>query len=212
MSDQFNTIAGWTLAAGIVALGATIVTGQIFMHHPVEAGGFAVAGAEGGADGGAVADPPIAALLQTADAAKGAEVFKKCASCHTITQGGANGIGPNLWGTLGEEIGKGKAGYAFSAALAGHGGKWDFESMNQWLKSPKKFADGTKMSFAGLSKPEDRANLIAYLNSQGSNLPLPAAPAAAAPADAATANAAAPAEGNAAAPAAGAAPAAPAAK
>ena len=208
MSDQFNTIAGWTLAAGIVALGGTVVTGQIFKHHPVETGGFAVAGAEGGADGGAAADPPIAALMQTADVTKGEEVFKKCASCHTITQGGANGIGPNLWGTMGEEIGKGKAGYAFSAALSGHGGKWDFESMNQWLKSPKKFADGTKMSFAGLSKPEDRANLIAYLNAQGSNLPLPAAPAAEAPADAG--NAAAPAEGNAAAPAAGAAPAAPA--
>ncbi|MFM7028892.1 MAG: c-type cytochrome [Chakrabartia sp.] len=201
MSDQFNTIAGWTLAAGIVALGATIVTGQIFKHHPVESGGFAVAGAESGAEGGAAAEPPIAALLQTADAAKGAEVFKKCASCHTINQGGANGIGPNLWGTLGEEIGKGKAGFAFSPALSGHGGKWDFEAMNQWLKSPKKFADGTKMSFAGLSKPEDRANVIAYLNAQGSNLPLPAAPAAA-PAEAAAGNAAAPAEGNAAAPAA----------
>jgi len=202
MSDQFNTIAGWTLAAGIVALGGTIVTGQLFKHHPVEAGGYAVESAEGGAEGGAAKDPPIALLIQTADAAKGEEVFKKCASCHTINSGGANGIGPNLWATMGDEIGKGKGGFAFSAALSGHGGKWDFESMNAWLKSPKKFADGTKMSFAGLSKPEDRANLIAYLNAQGSNLPLPAAPAAeAAPAEAGAANAAAPAEANAAAPA-----------
>lgn len=202
-SDQFNTIAGWTLAAGIVALGATIVTGQLFKHHPVEAGGYAVESADGAAEGGAAKDPPIALLMQTADATKGADVFKKCASCHTINSGGANGIGPNLWGTMGEEIGKGKAGYAFSAALSGHGGKWDFDSMDAWLKSPKKFADGTKMSFAGLSKPEDRANLIAYLNAQGSNLPLPAAPAAeAAPAEAGAANAAAPAEANAAAPAA----------
>lgn len=202
-SDQFNTIAGWTLAAGIVALGATIVTGQLFKHHPVEAGGYAVESADGGAEGGAAKDPPIALLMQTADAAKGAEVFKKCASCHTINNGGANGIGPNLYGTMGEGIGEGKGGFAFSAALSGHGGKWDFESMNAWLKSPKKFAEGTKMSFAGLSKPEDRANLIAYMNAQGSNLPLPAAPAAeAAPAEAGAANAAAPAEANAAAPAA----------
>lgn len=204
MSDQFNTIAGWTLAAGIVALGGTIVTGQLFKHHPVETGGYAVESAEGGAEGGAAKDPPIALLIQTADAAKGAEVFKKCASCHTINSGGANGIGPNLWATMGDEIGKGKAGYVFSAALSGHGGKWDFESMNAWLKSPKKFADGTKMSFAGLSKPEDRANLIAYLNAEGSNLPLPAAPAAgeeAAPAEEGAANAAAPAEATAAAPA-----------
>jgi cytochrome c len=202
-SDQFNTIAGWTLAAGIVALGATIVTGQLFKHHPVEAGGYAVESADGGAEGGVAKDPPIALLMQTADAAKGAEVFKKCASCHTINNGGANGIGPNLYGTMGEGIGEGKGGFAFSAALSGHGGKWDFESMNAWLKSPKKFAEGTKMSFAGLSKPEDRANLIAYMNAQGSNLPLPAAPAAeAAPAEAGAANAAAPAEANAAAPAA----------
>lgn len=202
MSDQFNTIAGWTLAAGIVALGATVVTGQIFKHHPVETGGFAVAGAEAGAEGGAAADPPIAALIQTADVAKGEETFKKCASCHTINQGGANGIGPNLWATMGKPVGKAHPGFAYSAALSGHGGTWDFESMNQWLKSPKKFADGTKMSFAGLSKPEDRANVIAYLNAQGSNLPLPAAPAAdAAPADVAAANASAPAEANAATPA-----------
>ena len=197
MSDQFNTIAGWTLAAGIVALGATIVTGEVFKHHPVEAGGFEVASAEG-----AAAEPPIALLMQTADAAKGEEVFKKCASCHTINQGGANGIGPNLWATMGKGVGKAHPGFAYSPALSGHGGTWDFETMNQWLKSPKKFADGTKMSFAGLSKPEDRANIIAYLNAQGSNLPLPAAPAAEAPADAAAVNEAAPAEANAAAPAA----------
>jgi cytochrome c len=83
-------------------------------------------------------------------------------------------------------------------------GNWDFEGMNEWLKAPKKYVDGTKMSFAGLSKPEDRANIIAYLNAQGSNLPLPAAPAAgeeAAAVEEGAANAAAPAEANAAAPA-----------
>jgi cytochrome c len=201
-SDQFNTIAGWTLAAGIVALGATIVTGEMFKHHPVEAGGFEVASAEGSGEGGAAAEPAIALLMQTADVTKGAEVFKKCASCHTVNQGGANGIGPNLWATMGKGVGKAHPGFAYSPALSGHGGVWDYENMNLWLKSPKKFADGTKMSFAGLSKPEDRANVIAYLNAQGSNLPLPPAPAAdAAPAEAEAANAAAPAEGNATAPA-----------
>jgi len=203
MSDQFNTIAGWTLAAGIVALGGTIVTGQLFSHHPVESGGYAVESADGGAEGGAAKDPPIAALIQTADAAKGAEVFKKCASCHTITNGGGNGIGPNLYGVLGKKHGH-MAGFAYSSGMLAKAGNWDFEGMNEWLKSPKKYVDGTKMSFAGLSKPEDRANIIAYINSQGSNLPLPAAPAAgeeAAPAEAGAANAAAPAEANAAAPA-----------
>lgn len=205
MSDQFNTIAGWTLAAGIVALGGTIVTGDLFSHHPVESGGYAVESAEGGAEGGAAKDVPIATLMQTADAAKGAEVFKKCASCHTINSGGANGIGPNLFGVLGKKHGH-VAGFAYSPGMLAKAGNWDFDGMNEWLKSPKKYVDGTKMSFAGLSKAEDRANIIAYINSQGSNLPLPAAPApgaeAEATAEAGAANAAAPAEANAAAPAA----------
>lgn len=205
MDSRNNVIAMMTLGAGIVALGGWIVTGEMFKGERPEKMGYVVQGveAEAGGGGAAEAEMPIAMMMAGADVTKGAEVFKKCASCHTITQGGANGIGPNLYGTLGEEIGKGKGGYAFSDALAGKGGKWDFESMNAWLKSPKAFAPGTKMSFAGLSKAEDRANLIAYINAQGSNLPLPAAPVQAAADTAAPAadNAATPAAENAAAPA-----------
>jgi len=204
MDDRFNTIAGWTLFAGIVALGASIASGMYFHTEKPEKPGYEVADADpaGGEAGGAAA-VDIATLLPTADAAKGAETFKKCAACHTINQGGANGIGPNLYGTMGEEIGHGKAGFAFSDALAKVGGNWDFQKMDAWLTSPRKFAPGTKMTFAGLGKAEDRANLLVYLNAQGSNLPLPAAaaPAAGAAAAPAAANAAAPAD-NAAAPAA----------
>jgi cytochrome c len=180
MNDNFNTISGWALAAGIAVLGLTIVSGEIFKQHPVEKGGFTV---EGAADegGGAVADLPIATLLATADTAKGAATYTKCASCHTIAAGGAAGIGPNLHAIMGKGIAK-QAGFAYSSGATAKGGNWDFEAMNAWLKAPKKFIEGTKMSFAGLSKGEDRANLIAYLNAQGSNLPLPAAPAAGAPA------------------------------
>jgi cytochrome c len=99
---------------------------------------------------------------------------------------------------MGEGVAQGRGGFAFSDALKSHGGKWDWATMDQWLKNPKAFATGTKMSFAGIGDAAERANLLVYLNAQGSNLPLPAAPAAAAPADAA----AAPAEGAAAAPAA----------
>ncbi len=205
MDDNFNTAAGWTLFAGIVALGTTIGSGMYFHAEHPEKGGYHVEDATPGGEGGATAAKPTD--FSAGDPAKGKDLFSKCASCHTITQGGANGIGPNLWGTMGEEIGKGKAGFAFSAGLSGHGGKWDWAAMDQWLKSPKKFVDGTKMSFAGLSSPEDRANLIRYINEQGSNLPVPpppAADAAAAPAEGdAKAAAATPAtEGNAAAPAA----------
>jgi len=104
-------------------------------------------------------------------------VFKKCAACHTVAAGGANGIGPNLHGVVGEAIGKGVGGYAFSDALTSVGGQWTFDQMNAWLESPRKFAPGTKMTFAGLGDPQDRADVIAYLNTQGSNLPFPPPPA-----------------------------------
>ena len=178
MDNRTNTIAGWTLAACGLALGLSIVGGMAFHSERPEKMGYAIEGVEEEGAGGAAAEVPIATLLPTADVAKGAEVFKKCAACHTVTQGGANGIGPNLYGTLGEGIGQGKGGFAFSDALKGVGGNWDFDKMNAWLTSPRKFAPGTKMTFAGLGNAQDRANVIAYLNSQGSNLPLPAAPAA----------------------------------
>ncbi len=179
MSDRFNTIAGWALAGGIAALGLSIVSGMMFHSERPEKMGYAIEGVEEAGEGGGAAEVPIATLLASADVAKGEQVFKQCQACHTVNQGGANGIGPNLYATLGEPIGQGKGGFAFSDALKGVGGNWDFDKMNAWLTSPRKFAPGTKMTFAGLAKGEDRANVIAYLNSQGSNLPLPAAPAAA---------------------------------
>lgn len=176
MDDRTNIIAMMVLGAGVVALGGTVMSGEYFKAKRPEKMGYIVEGVEAEGDAAVANEPPIEALLAKADPAKGAEVFKKCASCHTVNNGGANGIGPNLWGTLGEEIGHGKAGFAFSEALAKKGGSWGFQNMNEWLKKPSAFAPGTKMSFAGLSKGEDRANLLAYLNTQGSNLPLPAAP------------------------------------
>ena len=174
MDDRTNTIAGWVLAGCGAALGLSIVGGMLFHGERPEKMGYAIEGVvEEGAGGGAP-DVAIASLLPTADAAKGAEVFKKCAACHTINQGGANGIGPNLYGTMGEGIGQGKGGFAFTDALKGVGGSWNFENMNAWLTSPRKFANGTKMTFAGLGNAQDRANVMVYLNQQGSNIPLPA--------------------------------------
>ena len=185
MENQTNTIAGWVLASCGAALGLSIVSGMFFHAERPEKMGYPIEGVAAEGDGGAAAEVPIASLLGTADPAKGADVFKKCAACHTINQGGANGIGPNLYATVGEGIAEGKGGFAFSDALKAHGGKWDFDALNAWLTSPRKFANGTKMTFAGLSNAQDRANVIVYLNSMGSNLPLPAAPAAAAAAPAA---------------------------
>jgi cytochrome c len=192
MSDRFNTIAGWTLFAGIVALGAGIVGSKMFHEERPEPMGYAIQGVEAEGEGGAAAGPSLNTLLSKADVAKGEKVFAKCMACHTIDQGGANGIGPNLYATVGEDVATGKGGFAFSDSLKKVGGKWTFEALDKWLTNPKGMADGTKMSFAGLANPEDRANVIAFLNSKGSNLPLPAAEAAPAPAEGA--NAAAPAD------------------
>ncbi len=199
MDNRFNTIAGWTLFGGVVALGLSSLSSHYFQadkHRPPEKMGYAIEGVEEEGEGGKATPLPV--LLAAADPAKGKALFAKCMACHTDTQGGANGIGPNLYGVVGEAIAAGRGGYAFSDSLKGHGGNWTFENLDAWLASPKKFADGTKMSFAGLSKAEDRANLIVYLNSLGSNLPLPAAdaaPAEAAPAEGAGDASAAAAEG-----------------
>jgi cytochrome c len=178
MKDRTNTIAGWVLAGAIAALGLSIVTGEHFHGERPEKMGYTVEGVEAeGGDTAEAAEKPIAFYLQTADPAKGADVFKKCAACHNAEKGGPNQIGPNLWGVPGEPIGQGAAGFAFSDALKAKGGTWDFDKLNEWLKSPKKFADGTKMTFAGLSKPEDRANVIAYLDKQTDHpIPFPPAP------------------------------------
>ncbi len=209
MDDRFNTIAGWTLFSGIVALGLSSVSHHFYEadkdHRPHKMG-YEIEGVVS-SEGGAAAEVPIETLLASADPAKGQAIFAKCSSCHSINQGGANGIGPNLYGIVGEQQGKGRGGYAFSSNLAAMTGKWDFANLNTWLKSPRAYVEGTKMSFAGLGSGADRANVIAYLNTQGSNLPLPKAPAAGA-AGAAPAGAAAPAAGGAAASAAGAKPAA----
>ncbi|AMK24425.1 MULTISPECIES: c-type cytochrome [unclassified Sphingobium] len=178
MGDRFNTAAGWALFAGIIALGGAIVSSKFFHEERPEKLGYAIEGVEAEGTGGAASGPGLNTLLASADVAAGEKIFAKCAACHTVNQGGANGIGPNLYATVGEPIGQGKAGFAFSEALKSKGGNWTFESLDHWLTSPREFAAGTKMTFAGLGNPADRANLIAWLNTQGSNLPLPAADAA----------------------------------
>jgi len=179
MNDRTNTIAGWVLFAGAVGLLATIVTGEVFKSERPEKMGYEVQGVEQEAGAAAVAEKPFAFYMSQADAAKGEDVFKKCAACHNADKGGANALGPNLYNVVDEAAATGRAGFAFSDALKAKGGKWTFDNLNAWLTSPKAYAPGTKMTFAGLSNPQDRANVIAYLNKQGDHpLPLPAAPAA----------------------------------
>jgi cytochrome c len=182
MQDRFNTVAGWVLFSGIVALGLNAVSERVFMANKPERPekmGYPI---EGVVEPGAAPVVDLGTVLAAADPAAGQKVYQKCSSCHNADQGGPNAIGPNLYGTVGAPIGEGKNGFAFSSALSGHGGKWTYEKLFDWLKSPAAFAPGTKMTFAGLSDPKDRANVIAYLKQQGGGPPFPppAAPAAAA--------------------------------
>jgi len=211
MQDRNNTIAGWVLFAGIVALGATLVTGEVFKNHEYDSceegkGGYCppeVAAAGGETGGSEEAAKPVAFYLASADIARGENVFKKCTACHNATQGGANALGPNLWGTMGKPHAN-HPGFAYSDALKGVPGTWTWEAMDAWLASPRNYAPGTKMTFAGLGDPQDRADLMLWLNAQGSNIPVPPPPAEEEPAadegaaDNAVANEEAPAEAEAA--------------
>lgn len=210
MSDlQLNKILGAGLATGLVILGLGQLTGILFESKPPEKPGYAIAVAEDTGGGGETADvpPDWGTVLPTADVAAGQAISAKCAGCHTFTQGGANGTGPNLFGVVGRKPGS-HPGFAYSPGMTDFGAKqpvWDYDHLYEFLKGPQKYISGTKMTFVGLKKPEDRIAMIAYLHSLGSTLPIPAPkPAAAAPAAGAPAAGAAPAAGTAAGAAAGA--------
>ena len=136
---------------------------------PLETAAYAIAGGEETAaapSANAPAGPePIAPLLASADASAGKEKAKLCITCHSFDKGGPNKIGPNLYAVVGDEIAHGRGGFAFSEVLKGKGGTWTADNLNHWLWKPQSFAKGTKMTFIGLPKAQDRANVIAYLNS-----------------------------------------------
>ncbi|MDJ0641905.1 MAG: cytochrome c family protein [Erythrobacter sp.] len=173
--DLFNTAAGWVLFAAGLGLGLSILSGKYFHgddpQRPEQLG-YVIEGVV--EDDGPAAEMTMAAALNMAEttASAGEKVYAKCSACHTLTPGGANGVGPNLHGIMGAPLAA-KPGFAYSNALKEKGGVWDWETMNEWLKSPRSFADGTKMSFAGLSKIEDRAAVALFMNEAGSNLPVP---------------------------------------
>ena len=108
---------------------------------------------------------PILALLAGADLGAGEKLSKKCSACHVFDAGGQNKVGPALWNVVNRPLGASE-GYAYSDALAGFGGAWDYAALNAFLAKPKGYISGTKMNFAGLKKPQDRANLIAWMRAR----------------------------------------------
>ena len=167
-SFEWNKIIASVLTAMIIAMASGILANQLVRPRELEKPVFMVQGAEQTAAApaeqpAAAALEPIAPLLAKADPKKGEQLAKICATCHTFNKGGANKIGPNLWDVTEEEIAS-VPGYQFSAALEkDKNEKWDPEKLNQWLYNPQSFAKGTKMTFAGFPKAQDRADVIAYL-------------------------------------------------
>ena len=163
-----NKIIGALLATALGLMGLHQLSGIVFSH-----------GSDAEHHGDEHAEATSMSEQMCADASKGERTFKaQCATCHNIVDGGANGTGPNLYGV----VGAAKAahpGFAYSAALSGMGGSWTYENLNAWLNNPSSYARGTSMSFAGLRRDPDRANMIAYLVANSPNAPALPAPLAA---------------------------------
>ncbi len=166
-SLELNKALAAILTAGIIASGSGVVSRIIFPSHTLEESAYKIDTAASEVTGEEAAEETevasIGELLAAADADAGASVAKKCTACHSLEQGGPNKIGPGLWGVINRPVGT--ADFAYSDAMAGHGGAWDYESLDAFLANPKEWAPGTKMAFAGLKKPGDRADLILYLRS-----------------------------------------------
>jgi cytochrome c len=157
----------------IVAMVSGILASQLVHPKHLEHLAYVPPGAEAGATAAAAAAPagapagpePIAQFMAKADPAKGQQTAKVCLQCHTFAKGEPNKVGPNLFGIMEENIAA-VPNYQFSPALAAHkGDKWDPDKLNVWLFKPQDFAKGTKMTFPGLPKAQDRADVIGYLES-----------------------------------------------
>ena len=178
-SLEMNKIAAGILCAGLFAMVAGKVGSAIVHPEQLEENAYKVEIEEVATTAEEPKGPapvePILGMLAGADVAAGEKGFKKCAACHTVNDGGANKVGPNLYGVVNAAKG-GKDGFAYSDALAGFSepAEWTYSSLNKFLKKPKEYIAGTKMNYAGIKKASDRANMIAYLRSlAGTPAPLP---------------------------------------
>lgn len=170
-SFELNKIAGAVLGVALLVMGLNMLDGIVGAPAKVTVPGYELPGGEvaaaPAAGPAAVADSPIAERMLVADAGRGERAVGSCKACHSFENGGANKVGPNLWKTVDGPKGH-IDGFAYSAALRerkAKGEKWGVEELDGFLKNPRAYLAGTSMSFAGVARPDQRADIIAYLTS-----------------------------------------------
>jgi cytochrome c len=185
-SFEMNKILGAILGTCLITLALNITAGAIFAPEKPAKPGYAVAVKEKTEEGSGAAKPaeePMEAMMTSASVEKGQATAKQCQACHTFEKGGPNRVGPNLYGIVGRPRAS-EPGFNYSAAMKAKGGTWTFSELYQFLANPRGYIPGTAMTFAGLPRGQQRADVIDFLHTlSDSPMPLPKA-AAAAPAPA----------------------------
>jgi cytochrome c len=177
-SFELNKILGAILGTALVVVALNIAAGTIFAPEKPAKPGFDIVVPKtetGTQQPPAEKEPPVAQLLANSDLKRGEEAAKVCQACHTFEKGGPAKIGPNLWGVVGRPRAS-MPGFDYSSALKSKGGSWTVDDLYQFLAHPQAFVPGTKMTFPGITRPQARADVIAYLNTLSDNpAPLPKA-------------------------------------
>ncbi|MCX7311995.1 MAG: cytochrome c family protein [Hyphomicrobiales bacterium] len=167
-SFELNKVLGAALGTCLALLSLNIAAGAIFTSHNPEKPGFEIAAKDEGHGGGPAAGPvvaeePLPVLFASADVSRGENSSKKCAACHTFGKGEPNRVGPNLYGVVGRTKAS-EAGFNYSTAMKAMKGAWTPEDLDKYLANPKAMVPGTNMTFAGIPRGRERADLITFLN------------------------------------------------